>query len=370
MTTENTETDEEQVAAAFGLETDRLAKFAETFQRLDVDVFERYIERIQKPNGNATETIGHYERTYRQWRHWMDEQGRHPACPNKRHVKEFAKYYRDTVGNKGSTVKKKIDRLDAAYEYLQNQASYPHPTDYDPFRAAAQELDLSDDEDTKKPPRLDLEEVREMVHDVNHIAERALIATQLKLGCRSSELANIRLSEVHVTAPEVRSHYDLGSHEVFSERDGRENALYIPSEREHNKSSRPRLIPLDEETRRLLVDWLLVRPDNGDPHLFLSKNGEPMSKSDIAHVWRKNYWPEYEADEGDQHASVTPHFARHNFSSYWSKQEMSRETLMYLRGDVTDQATGRGRDAIDHYLHYYYEDVKETYRDKMFQFYL
>lgn len=369
--TTNDENGEEQIADAFGLETDPLEKYAATFEALDADPFSQYIAKIQEANGNVEGTINHYRRTFRQWKDWMAAQGRHPACPSKQHIKGFSEYYKDDVGNKGSTVRKKLDRLDAAYTYFQSQPSYPHPTDYDPFRASQQELDLSDEQDAKKPPRLDLDEIRDVMRDVGHVADRAVIGTQLKLGCRSSELCNIRLSEVHVSNPQMSAHYDdLGTHDVFSARDGRENAIYIPADRRKNKSSRPRLVPLDEETRRLLVDWLLVRPDNGDPHLFLSKKGEPMSRNDVHYVWTQHWWPEYESDEDDQYASVSPHFARHNFSTFWTKQGMSRQNIMYLRGDVTDAETGRGQDAIDYYIHNYYEDVEETYRDRMFQFYL
>jgi hypothetical protein len=41
-----------------------------------------------------------------------------------------------------------------------------------------------------------------------------------------------------------------------------------------------------------------------------------------------------------------------------------------MRGDVTDTALGRTPDALDRYVHTYYEDVKDVYLEEMYQLYI
>lgn len=113
---------------------------------------------------------------------------------------------------------------------------------------------------------------------------------------------------------------------------------------------RPTVLPLDEGARRLLIDWLLVRPDTEDEWLFMTHKGQKLARTDIRYIWTKYWWPEYEFDEDGQYRSVTPHFARHRFGTYW-KNDLSgvnREWVKYMRGDKTDTSIGRASDALDH----------------------
>jgi integrase/recombinase XerD len=106
-------------------------------------------------------------------------------------------------------------------------------------------------------------------NDVRHIRDRALIITGFKTLLRASEVCNIKISEVHIANSELQDHYpEMGTHPAL---DGRPNALYVPHDWERNKRDRPTIIPLDDELRRVLLQYLLVRPDNGEPWLFLSK---------------------------------------------------------------------------------------------------
>lgn len=363
-------------ADKFGLETDPLASFEEGFQELEEDgvpdPLEEYVHRIQRgATDNVEETVDHYERTFRQWREHMGEQGRHSACPHKDHVLSFIDYWKER--NKPSTVRKKVERLSNTYEWWQVSDDFPHEMGYHPFKSAVSERNLKDDKEenqVKKPPRIELDGIREVVQGIEHIADRAIIGLQLKLGCRSSELANIKISEVHIDHPEIQNHYtEMREHEMLQ---GRPNSVYIPHDREKNKRERPTVLPLDEESRRLLIDWLLTRPDTGDEWLFMTHKGEKLNRTDIRYIWTQYWWPEYEFDEDDQYRSVTPHFARHRFGTYWKTDldGVNREIVKYMRGDVTDTSVGRAHDALDHYVHTYYEDVEQLYRDKMYPLYI
>ena len=82
-------------------------------------------------------------------------------------------------------------------------------------------------------------------------------------------MANIKLSELDITDHEVQRHYtDMGTASQVARF---EDAVFIPSDRPGNKSERPRMLPIDDELRRVLTNYLLIRPDADEPWMFLSR---------------------------------------------------------------------------------------------------
>ena len=391
MASNNNKTAAELRQEKFGLETDPLKELDPVLREINEidaqkaeedqegDELQQYIDTIQRGALENTEgTIYNYELTYRDWREYMyGTHGRHPACPNKGHVLGFIDLMRET--NKPSTTGKIISRLHEAFEWWQVSDDFPHTLDYDPFEAALKERNLKDtkEEDKKKrPPHVTLDEVRDVVHGVKHVADRAIIGLQLKLGCRSGELANIRISEVRFNHENIADYYPmLGTNERLSEYP---DALLIPHNRKGNKRERSTVIPLDEESRQLIIEWLLVRPDvpdpdhPDDPRLFMTHKGHPLSVNDIRYIWTKYWWPEYEYPKDGQSRSITPSFARHRFSTFWKNDltGINREYVKYLRGDVTDTSLGKSPDALDHYIHTFYEDIEDMYRREMYDLYI
>lgn len=350
----------QELAEAFDRDLDPLEKFASTFEDKDIDAFEIFKEERLFVKDLADATVGEYNRTFRQWKQFMDRQGRHPACPNDTHVKGFIQYQREERGNEAGTIKNRLMYLNQAYQYWQEDAAFPHPQDYNPIDVAKGAVNL-DEESPKEPPRLTIEELREKVDEITHIRDRAIVALQLKLGLRASEVCNIKLSEIDIANHDVREHYDqMGDATALQ---GRENAVYIPHDRDLNKSQVPRVLPLDDELRRVLVQYLLIRPDNGEPWLFLTKSRRKhMQKQDVTRMWKANFQPEYE--ETDDHRAITSHFGRHRFTTYWRvEQDLNRELIKYMRGDTAGSAQFDDMGAIDEYIHTYYEDIEPLYRE-------
>lgn len=356
----------EQLAAAFDRDIDPLAQYAATFDETDIDPFDLFIADVLKPKDLAVTTVDRYHGYFDEWRAFMADQGRHPACPNQDHVRAFIRRELDEQEHTPGTVREKLQKLNRAYEYWQTESVLPHPQDYNPFELAREKVNLS--RQTKKPPHnIPLSEVRERVRSIGHVRDRAYIVLPLKLGLRASELTNIQLQDVSLAHPDIHAHYsEIGTHPRLKDR---ENAIYVPSrnERKGNKSEVARVLPLDDETRQVLVEWLLIRPDNGLPCVFLTKQSHVKPEKDGANnVWKTVFRPDY--GETDEHRAVTSHFGRHFFSTYWRvRQDAPREVVKYMRGDKTDRSAANGREAIDEYLHTYYDDVEQFYRENIFK---
>ena len=352
------------LADAFDRDLDPLAEFAPVFETADADPFGMFVTDVLDARDLVPKTREHYERTFRQWSEFMAGEGRHPACPNTEHVQRYIRHRLTEKGNQPQTVKDKLKRLNAAYEWWQDEPSFPHPTDFNPFGAARSKVSLEGD-GPKEPPRLSVDELRGILDGVTNVRNQAIITAQLKLGLRSSELCNIKLADLSLGNSEAEQHFpDMGTNPGL---DGRENVLYVPHDRERNKSTRPRVLPLDDETRRVLLRYLLVRPDAGEPWLFLGTNDHgQMHRGGVLEIWQDVFLPEFA--ETERYRAITPHFGRHRFTTWWTvEQDAPREQVKYMRGDATGGTSLDDRGAIDHYIHSYYEDIEDLYRENIYK---
>lgn len=361
----------QQVADAFGTTRDPLREFEKRFADLEVDPFVPFTEDRLETQDLHEDTRRNYRSVFEDWSGHMEREGRHPACPSDTHVVQFIEWQLASKEEGGEdnhprTVKGKLRKLNRAYEYWQDVAEFPHPQDYNPFNLAREKVNL-DNPDSKEHRQVPVEEAREMMESVTHLRKRAIIGVQLKLGVRAGEVSNIKLRDISLKTPEIQDHFP----EMGTERrlDDRPNAIYIPpgNQRSGNKSKRPRVLPLDDELRQLLIRYLLVRPDNGEPWMFLSKKSHSkINKKTVNQVWKDAFHPEYA--ETDEYRPVTSHFGRHRFSTWWRvEQDVNRELVKYMRGDKTGRKFVESREPIDAYLHTYYEDIKDLYLENIYK---
>ena len=361
----------EAIADRFGRTTDPLAEYDADFRAMEhedgVDPFELFLDEQVRNRDHSDDYIKNRERHVRQFRDFMSEHyDRHPACASTRHAMEWARPFLDDGCTKG-TVAKKLSTLQLAYTYFGNEPNFPHKTDFNPFGSAKGKIDLSK-EAPEDPRPIPMSELRDVIqNDIRHIRDRALIVTGFKTLLRASEVCNIKISEIHIANSELQDHYpEMGTHPAL---DGRPNALYVPHDRERNKRDRPTIIPLDDELRRVLLQYLLVRSDNGEPWLFLSKTkGLKMDHTNVNDRWKEYFRPRY--GPTDRFRGVSSHYGRH-FGTTWFKieQDWPRDLVKYLRGDIQSGGEIRStRDAIDSYIHTYYEDIEDRYRREIFKF--
>ena len=354
-----------EVASAFGGDLDPLAAYASTFEKLDIDPFELFRSEALAPEDLSPKTLVKYDRLFGQWQEVMAREGRHPACPSDYHVKAFVDYCIRVRGNQPDTARSKLFRMNKIFRYWQQDPVFPHTEAYNPFLLVLSTYDLSRPP-TKKPPRLSISELADVIGRIKDVRDRTVVVAQLKLGLRGSELANLRIDELHIDDAEIRGGYpNLGT---TSRLDGRPNAVYIPSryERTGNKSRRPRVLPVDAELRKLLELYLLTRPDSGHPWVFQSKTSHTQLNAEgVNDIWTNAFHPAYA--ESERYRAVTSHYGRHRFTTYWTvEQEVNRELVKYMRGDRVEGELA-DREAVDDYTHTYYEDIEPIYRDRIFR---
>lgn len=320
-----------------------------------------------------------YETTLEQWQDFIEECDRHPATPPVGAAKEFVQHLRDERENTKRTITKKVTILRKCFTFFNTAGSDGSPliyndVTYNEFENVLDEVNIKPKEQ-KNIHNITEAEMGELFHDrIRHVRDRAIILFQLKLGARAGEVSNARLEDIQINVSEIENHYpEMGTHSFVEMEDPDHAAVYIPDrkERDGNKSKNGRLIPMDDELRQCLREYLLVRPDNGEPWLFLSKtSGKKIHKSNVNEIWKKYFRPEYA--ETEFHRAVTSHFGRHFFTTWWEsdKRDMTRRDIQYLRGDgkETDENGGpRRADSMDEYVHRFYPDIEQKYIDGVFK---
>lgn len=353
-----------QYGEAFDRSADPLAKYSDDLYDVP-DPFEFFIISVlqQRKTIDSEDTIDRYRITYRQWREHMSSFDRHPAAPNVAFVRSYIKKYRDEKENVPRTISQKLNHLSQAYEYWQDRNVLPHPEGWNPFHLGEETVELGESPD-KEYPELSLEELRRKFASIEEILRRAVVGSQLKLGIRAGETANVRLEDIHLSNQDLQDCYpQLGTNPALGDYT---DLIYIPHDREGNKSTNPRLIPIDEELQRLLTRYLLIRPSVDEPWLFLSRRTfTKMDAQGVSDEWREAFHPEYA--ETDEHKAIVSHFGRHWFSTHFRlNASMKREHVQYMRGDRI-APLGQFSDTIDEYLHPNYEHVRDEYRNWVFK---
>jgi integrase len=368
MTESNNKVEAQKAALtdAFGGEIDPLAEFSEGFKEKEIEPFLIFKNDILDSRSIGEATLQQYDILFRQWQAHMEKEGRHPTCPNENHVKAFIEHEMEEKDNTPKVVKEKIRKLNEVYEYWVSEPIFPHPQDYNPFNLAKTKSNF-EGSGTKDPPNMSVDDLADVIEETTHLRSRAIILMQLKLGVRAGELGNIKLSEISLQNQVVQDHYpEMGTHPRLEDNP---NAVYIPHDREGNKSKQSRILPLDDETRRALIRYLLIRPDNGEPWIFLSHTyGTKIGNQGILKEWKKAFHPEYA--ETERHRGIKSHYGRHFFTSFWSHgEEINRELIKYMRGDSTSDSRDAGpSDAIDTYIHTSYSHIEDPYRENIFKF--
>jgi integrase/recombinase XerD len=116
------------------------------------------------------------------------------------------------------------------------------------------------------------------------------------------------------------------------------------------KGRRERVLPLWAETRSVLRDWLAVRPDASNTHLFVNARHQPMSRHGFANRLSVHVAKATKRAPTLSSKTVTPHVMRHSCAmhileatgdirkvSLWLGHSSIQTTEMYLRVDPAEK---------------------------------
>jgi integrase/recombinase XerD len=180
---------------------------------------------------------------------------------------------------------------------------------------------------------ISVEDMGRLVGSILSARDRAIVLTLAKTGVRRGELLRIDLDDVDFDKMSI---------------------LLKPTAKRSN-----RLIFFDEETKRVLMDWIRMRKAYALPDsiaLFITETGRRINKNDIYDVVVG-----YATRIGLHNPSsikledhFTPHCCRHWFTTHLRRSGMPREHIQELRGDSRP-------DAMDIYYHIDPEDLRKSY---------
>ncbi|WP_339102363.1 site-specific integrase [Haloterrigena salinisoli] len=319
---------------------------------MEADPFEMYMSKVVDKRNLSKSRHTTIERSLREWSEFMESKPREASCPTEQNIWSFVESLEEK--NSVQTIKVKLRAVNNAYEFLQKEHTAPHPTTYNPFEKVLDNWN-PDKEERKDYPPVELDDIRECLPE--HYRDRLIVFLQLKLGLRRGEVGNIKIADVHIDNDELERHYpSLGKNTDY------DNSIIIPDDRDGNKSSRTRVLPLDDELRKVILRYLLVRPNVNEPWLLLSKKSHVKLSDNVC----SNIWNEYFQEiQLDGYRSISSHYGRHFFTTYFTvKKDWNSELVGYMRGDTKGESLNG---TIKYYIHTYYQDIETDYRNQIFK---
>lgn len=75
---------------------------------------------------------------------------------------------------------------------------------------------------------------------------------------------------------------------------------------------------------------------------------------------------QYGYNEDDKYDSITSHFGRHCFTTWFKKKtDRNCDLVKYMRGD---SIKGKDGGSLDAYVHPYFDDINERYLEEVYEF--
>ena len=159
---------------------------------------------------------------------------------------------------------------------------------------------------------------------VNGIRDRAMLHLAYTAALRVSELVSLKCANLQ--QPQL-------------------NSIRV-----YGKGRRERVLPLWKETKSVLRDWLSVRPDNSDDHLFTNAQGAAMTRHGFAFRLKLHVAEAQKKVPSIAGKSVTPHSLRRTCAmhmleatgdirkvSLWLGHNSLESTQTYLQSDPMEK---------------------------------
>lgn len=153
------------------------------------------------------------------------------------------------------------------------------------------------------------------------IRDRAAMELTYSTGCRVSEVQNIKIKDINIF----------------------ENEILVTG-----KGNKQRIVYLNQEALFWLKQYLKVRDNSKDNHLFLNKYGNKLSTRTLRFIFRKNIY------KADLNKSLSIHSLRHSFASHLLQEGAGIREVQELLGHENVATT-------EIYTHLNIKKLKEDY---------
>jgi integrase/recombinase XerC len=260
-------------------------------------------------------------------------------------------------------------------------------------------LDQTSPPNTDKDyPEITVNELGGFLRWLGDPQHRAAYTTMSKIATRSGETVNIDLPHLYLDHPIYLDYLDHRGIDLYEVVADKPDSVYIPSEptvdekyrgeirTSGNKTAEGKLLPIDRELKRVLLDWISVRPDVGYPYpLFVGEQGSRLDGTHLLHKLKqelKEYGLTIEHVEDDD-KNMDLHYFRHFFSTNMQDSQGTYEgaewpwaKVKIIRGDKGTTANGdnngsngRGGDDLHNtYTHNWGDLIRDPYLRDIYNF--
>ncbi|EMA36652.1 tyrosine-type recombinase/integrase [Halobiforma nitratireducens] len=336
----------------------------------DVDDPIAYFLEDQRYHGKSERTLEAYDRVLHRFDAFVRERFDDADGVRDADRRECMAWVHSLRGEfEPSTIATYASYLNRFYDYMNRVGVLEE----NPMGLVMEEMSESIDTD---PTRRDVSvpEMQSFVASITHPLERAVVATLLKTGMRVGELCNLDLRDLRLEGVDTALDLEWSSRVQL---DRRPASLFVSAEPARgvsingetrtasNKRKRDTVVPVDDELRRVFLEWLAIRPDpvSEARPLFLDTGdswGQRLEPSDVRYIVKKHAREHgWYRTGGGTAENVTPHYFRHFFTTHLRDRTGDRGIVQYLRGDVAS-------DVIDTYTHNWGDRVRETYLESIY----
>jgi integrase/recombinase XerD len=293
------------------------------------DLLERWREDAAI-RGMSPETIKKYSWDIKQFINFSESKGKAVLAADRTLLRAWVDELRKR-GNKTQTIQHSLASISSFYEYY----IYEELIETNPVTPVRKRYLACYKIDSERESRqnISVEQASRIVDTFMDPRDRAIMGVFFKTGVRRKELLAMDIDDIN----------------------WKNNSILLkPTKKRTN-----RLVFFDEETAILLRRWIAVRESrnrNGSRALFISTWGKRLDRGAIGYLIQKAaikvglHNPE--SDRLENHFSA--HCCRHWFTTHLYRAGMSREHIMFLRGDAP-------LSAFDGYNHINPDDVRKSY---------
>ncbi|SDQ40850.1 tyrosine-type recombinase/integrase [Natronobacterium texcoconense] len=289
------------------------------------DEINQFIE--QKHNtGRSPRTLNEYSRILQRFYHeYFPELS--PEETEVKHIEEYIALLgeRDVSQN---TKRRYLESLSAFFSYAMKRPRFEGITG-NPAAVVMEEIPKQYRE---RPDCATWENGRKIIHNIPDPRNKTIAVILAKTGCRLSEALEIEMDDLMLEEGLIRLR--------------------------KRKGGKQTVVPVDEETIRVVERFQFIRSSEDSDYLFVSIRGDRISKAQVQRAVRRAAVDAGVMQEGEDrfHKKFTPHTYRTVFTTLMRNQGISDHVLRYIRGDSNGET-------MDIYTRVDRREAREEYLD-------